>query len=289
MNEPQPQLDTAASKVLIVDDDDFLASISDLLETEGGFSVDTAGDSESAIRSARELPPDIALSHELRTPLTTIIGWGELLKVKADKSESTEVSAGADRILTAAVHLLDLINEILDLATIEAGRIQLEMEPIELRGPVKDSLFLISPLAEKRNLEIEDRLSTCATCLVVGDRRRLKQIFINLLSNAVKYNEEGGKILLSYEELEANRIRIMELDCEQVSDTSAKNGEGGQPHIREHTLLYVEDDPSTLELMVSIVSQIPGWRIVTMETGRDGLEYARKNPPDFVLLDIKPA
>lgn len=62
MNQPRPQPDTATSRVLIVDDDaDFLASISDLLETEGGFSVDTAADSESALRSARELPPDIAL------------------------------------------------------------------------------------------------------------------------------------------------------------------------------------------------------------------------------------
>lgn len=132
------------------------------------------------------------MSHELRTPLNAIIGFSQLLKMNDfDEETADEV----DHIFNAGHHLLSLINDILDLSTIEAGKIVLDIEPLSLADTMAECLSIIKPLANKRHISISSSLDQ--DDVVFADQRRLKQIFLNLLSNAVKYNRESGQIMIS--------------------------------------------------------------------------------------------
>jgi PAS domain S-box-containing protein len=129
------------------------------------------------------------MSHELRTPLNAILGFGQLLEL----DELSDVQQdNVDHILAAARHLLELINEVLDIAAIEAGRLPLSVEPVGLADVVGEAVVLIRPLADEHNVLMEVGSTPLADQHVLADRQRLKQILLNLLSNAVKYNREGG-------------------------------------------------------------------------------------------------
>ena len=136
------------------------------------------------------------MSHELRTPLNAILGFGQLLEMTlADHRESKSV----DHILKAGHHLLKLINEVLDLARIESGRIELSPEPVPIHNLVLESLTMIRPLAAERQIEITiigdaTPPSGLWASHVRADRQRLRQVLLNLFSNAVKYNATGGKV-----------------------------------------------------------------------------------------------
>jgi PAS domain S-box-containing protein len=150
------------------------------------------------------------MSHELRTPLNAILGFGQLLELELHETEQAD---NVQEILHAGRHLLELINEVLDLARIEAGRLSISREPVPLMPLVEECLTLIRPLAESRGIRIAEAVSDCGEH-VLADRVRLKQIVLNLLSNAVKYNREGGGIgIACVGEDDAIQIR--------VSDTGA--------------------------------------------------------------------
>ena len=134
------------------------------------------------------------MSHELRTPLTSVLGFGQLLE--GGRGTTEEGREFAALIVRAGKHLLDLINEILDLARIEEGRVSLSMEPVLLGDVVADALGLIRAQADQRHIAIDDLVGHAATH-VLADRQRLKQVLLNLLSNAVKYNTESGSIKIS--------------------------------------------------------------------------------------------
>ena len=133
------------------------------------------------------------MSHELRTPLNAILGFGQLL---AMKTKDAEESDNVHEILLAGQHLLDLINEVLDLARIESGKFTVSKEPVSLMPMIQDCLNLIRPQAEARGLSIMDVQQDCGE-YVRADRTRLKQVLLNLLSNAVKYNRERGSISIA--------------------------------------------------------------------------------------------
>ncbi len=135
------------------------------------------------------------MSHELRTPLNAILGFSQLMKLDVEDEkdiEKGETLESIDEILTAGHYLLSLINEILDLAKIESGKADLELEEVLCNQVLKNSLDIISPISNKKNITINT--DKCSECLITADRKRLQQIFINLLSNAVKYNAENGNI-----------------------------------------------------------------------------------------------
>jgi PAS domain S-box-containing protein len=131
------------------------------------------------------------MSHELRTPLNAILGFGQLLEM-ARLGESQQSSVA--HILSGGRHLLDLINEVLDISRIEAGRMQLSLEPVNLQTAVGDLLKLVQPMTLERNIQIVNRIADASPLFVIADRQRLKQVFLNLLSNAIKYNRDRGEV-----------------------------------------------------------------------------------------------
>src|SRR5437588_1788133 len=134
------------------------------------------------------------MSHELRTPLTAVLGFGQLLERRQLPPDHQAEAVG--HILKAGRHLLGLIDEVLDIARIEEGRLSLSPEPVRIGDVMDEGLTLIQPVAEQRGIAIA-AFGEHANCHVTADRQRLTQVFLNLLSNAVKYNRERGTVTLS--------------------------------------------------------------------------------------------
>ena len=144
------------------------------------------------------------VSHELRTPLNAILGFGQILEgdCTGDQRQC------AEHILKAGSHLLDLVNEVLDLASIEAGRLVFSPESVSLRLLIRESLQLIGPLAEQRSIRLASHYPDGRDVHVFADHQRLKQVVINLLSNAVKYNRSAGSIEIECTRAGPERVRI---------------------------------------------------------------------------------
>jgi signal transduction histidine kinase/ActR/RegA family two-component response regulator len=147
-----------------------------------------------------------SMSHELRSPLNAILGFAQLLESGAPPPTPTQVSSIA-QILKAGWYLLELINEILDLALIESGRLSLSLEPTSLHDVLQDCQAMIEPQAQQKGVRIRFA-SVDKACFVNADRTRLKQVLVNLLSNAIKYNRPGGLAEVSYRLHSAGRLRI---------------------------------------------------------------------------------
>ena len=131
------------------------------------------------------------MSHELRTPMNAILGFAQILEI-SDPSPRQLLWAG--EIRRAGDHLLQMIEELLDLARIEAGKLAITVEPLALEAVLAEALAIVQPLIASRGVEWIDELPAASTWPVWADRLRLRQVFVNLLSNAVKYNREGGSI-----------------------------------------------------------------------------------------------
>ncbi|HEX9182929.1 MAG TPA: ATP-binding protein [Burkholderiales bacterium] len=133
-----------------------------------------------------------SMSHELRTPLNAILGFAQLMDSGTPPPTPTQ-KRNLEQILKAGWYLLDLINEVLDLALIESGKITLSLEPVPLPEVLQECRTMIEPQAQKHGISMAyPRLA--APLFLSADRTRLKQILINLLSNAIKYNRPGGKV-----------------------------------------------------------------------------------------------
>lgn len=145
------------------------------------------------------------MSHELRTPLNAVLGFAQLLEM--DPLTSTQ-HANIQRILKGGRHLLDLINEVLDIARIETGRLQLSPEPVRMIDAVREVLDLARPMADEYNVRIGVRAESECEHYVMADRQRLKQILLNLLANGIKYNRPGGSVSISCETHEESRLRV---------------------------------------------------------------------------------
>ena len=133
------------------------------------------------------------MSHELRTPLNAIIGFSEIMGSGMFGSLGSEkYQEYCHDILTSGYYLLDVINDILDMSKIEAGRMKLDLEPIDLSKTLAESMRVVSGRADDKNLQLDADIE--GTLSVVADRRAIKQIIVNLLSNAVKFTPDGGKV-----------------------------------------------------------------------------------------------
>jgi len=147
-----------------------------------------------------------SMSHELRSPLNAILGFAQLMESGTPLPTPAQ-KASIAQILSAGWYLLELINEVLDLALIESGRLSLSCEPVLLSDVLQDCQTLVAPLAVKKEVHLHYP-SFAAPCFVGADRTRLKQVLINLLSNAIKYNRQGGSVFVSYSERATGCLRI---------------------------------------------------------------------------------
>ena len=153
------------------------------------------------------------MSHELRTPLNAILGFGQLLDSGIDASRSTDKQY-LKHIMNSGHHLLSLINEVLDLARIDAGKFELKLEQINVPEVLDECLLLVQPLANTHNIAVSIERSD-DKLFVWGDPKCLKQIILNLISNAIKYNRKGGSVTVAYRKTIDGRIRL------SVTDTGA--------------------------------------------------------------------
>jgi PAS domain S-box-containing protein len=148
------------------------------------------------------------MSHELRTPLNAILGFAQVLEMDGLRDDQRE---GLGHIMVGGQHLLALINEVLDIAAIEAGRMPLSLEPVAVADVVAEAIALIRPLADKQGILLVDQPPTCDDH-VLCDRQGILQILLNLLSNAVKYNREGGSVQLACDRVAGERMQIKVTD-----------------------------------------------------------------------------
>ena len=297
-----------------------------------------------------------SMSHELRSPLNAILGFAQLMEWDTPPPSASQKDS-IDQILHAGWYLLELINEILDLAVIESGRLALSLEPVSLPDVLIECQAMITPQALKRGITMTFP-SFADSCYIKADHTRVKQVLINLLSNAIKYNQTGGAVNVDCVSMAPDRIRInvkdtgaglspenlaqlfqpfnrlgqeaggeegtgiglvvskrlVELMQGQIGVTSSV-GTGSvfwidlvvatDPHSeyikaacatpaavplpdgqRPHLLLYVEDNPANLRLIQRLIARRPDMRLLTAQNGNDGINLARVNVPDIILMDI---
>jgi len=149
-----------------------------------------------------------SMSHELRTPLNAILGFTQLLKYEKELTEKQQ--SHISEIGKAGNLLLELVNQILDLARIEKGHLQLSMEQVSLHDIFEECHSMVSPLTEQNNLSLD--FTTATNSYVIADYTRLKQVMLNLLSNAIKYNVRNGSVSLKIKHKDNGIVRICIID-----------------------------------------------------------------------------
>ena len=305
-----------------------------------------------------------SMSHELRTPLNAIIGFTDLLLSDpghsvADQDRQREF---VEHVNKAGWHLLDLISDILDLAKIEAGKVNIEETAVEIGKLITQTIVLNESNASKHGISIKNNVGADGSWFTQADQVRLKQVLINLLSNAIKYNRPGGQVTVSVEKRPNSKLRIivadtgmgippekMELLFKPFSRLGAEFGKveghgiglaltkklveymGGEIGVKSTVgegsefwveflempseatkpvngkskteelsdldaklaaktgkkILYIEDDPISRLLMISILSRFPGMEVKCAESGEEGMGMMHAFSPDVLLLDMQ--
>jgi PAS domain S-box-containing protein len=296
-----------------------------------------------------------SMSHELRSPLNAILGFAQLINTDSPPPTASQ-TASIDQILHAGWYLLELINEILDLAQIESGKLALSSEPTSLAEVLLECQAMIEPQGQKRGIKMIFPQSGIPY-FVDADRTRLKQVLINLLSNAIKYNRANGTVVVDCVMSTPERVRISVRDTgaglppdmlvqlfqpfnRLGQERSAEEGTGiglvmskrlvelmggligvestvgvgsvfwfelnataerqlidpAQPAAIAQaqvpsgaplrTLLYVEDNPANLKLIEQLIARRPDIRLLCARDGSLGIQLARANLPNVILMDI---
>ncbi len=287
------------------------------------------------------------VSHELRTPLNGILGFAQLLSADATTEDQRDSAA---RILRGGRHLLELIDEILDISRIEARELSMSIESVQVNDLLASSVELIRPMAAERGIELVMPGGPAAAECVLADRQRARQILLNLLSNAVKYNRDGGRIELEvrregaevavsvrdtgagippermqrlftpFDRLGAERSQIegtglglslslalaraMGGRLEARSDPGlgsnftlylprselpeGRSASPGEPSIDglRGKILYIEDNLQNTALVEKLLMRQGQLQLVIAMQGSLGLELARRQHPQAILLDL---
>ncbi len=142
------------------------------------------------------------MSHELKTPLNAILGFSNLMKIEAGQDYDPRI----DKILFSGQHLLDLINESLDVVRVEQNAISLTLQPVDLGEVITDCVALLQPDAEKNQVTLK---TSSKDLVLVTDHQRIRQIMLNLVSNAIKYNRAQGEVTISARDKDGTRIEIL--------------------------------------------------------------------------------
>lgn len=148
------------------------------------------------------------MSHELRTPMNAVLGFAQLLEMDDLTLDQKE---NVNEIINAGQHLLHLIDEVLELSTIEAGKLELNISGFDLNSCIKECLSLTRLSAANRGISIIDGITSRQTLKLIADPVRFKQVLLNLISNAIKYNKENGNVTLTCEIID-NKVKINVLD-----------------------------------------------------------------------------
>jgi PAS domain S-box-containing protein len=178
----------------------------DSLEHEVAVRTRELVDARDAAQQASRAKSEFlsSMSHELRTPLNAILGFSQLIEL--DRGLSDRSRGHLREVLRAGRHLLRLINEVLDLAHVESGRLALSPEPLRLHELVGEAAALTDPLARPRGLRLDRRVAD--DLVVLADRMRLKQVLLNLLSNAAKYGPAGSRVTIEAGLVAPDRVRL---------------------------------------------------------------------------------
>jgi len=199
-----------------------------------------------------------SMSHELRTPLSAILGFAQLIE-SGTPSPTSSQKRSVDQILQAGWYLLELINEVLDLALIESGKLSLSLEPISLNEVMHECQTMIEAQAHKRSIKVTFPRFDIGY-FVKADRTRVKQVLINLLTNAIKYNKVGGSVDVVYNASTPGRIRICVEDSGEglPPDKLAQlfqpfNRLGQEAHSEEGTGIGLVTTKRLVELMSGVI------------------------------------
>ena len=225
--------------------------------------------SEKAAAKANQAKTEFlsSVSHELRTPLHAILGFTQLLESEPTTPLAPTQKRFVDQILKAGRHLLTLINEILDLASIEAGKIRLSVEPVDVASVVAECLPLVQEIAGRRGVGVATPAGA-GNLRVLADYMKLKQALLNLMSNGVKYNHDGGTVTVEVAAVAGGRVRISVIDT-GIGIPEEKLGELFRPfHRLESTAQNVEGSGIGLALTRSLVHAMDGEIDVTSVPGR---------------------
>ena len=294
------------------------------------------------------------MSHELRTPLNAILGFSQLLQMGSEYKQSSDVQSKVDPILKAGNHLLELVDEVLELSKIEEGKLKVSIEPVETFEIKNEVLDLVKPMAEQESVVLIDQCPIENSLFVMADRLRLKQILVNLITNAIKYNKAGGSVTLTQKienqnlifRVEDNGPGIKEEDKTLIfkpferlgAEGSGVEGTGIGLSIAKNlielmngsigftsevgkgscfyfalpltdkpsnfeektdqkpgnfdtsknikTVLYIEDNPINLELVEQVLGGEEHIRLIAASNGGLGIQAAREQSPNLILLDI---
>ena len=218
---------------------------------------ETLRESERRLRVAREQAEDAnrakteflaVMSHELRTPLNAIGGYAQILALGIRGPLTDEQRRDLERIDRSQRHLLSLINDILNFAKLEAGRVDFDIEPVELRGVLESLEALVMPLLRAKDIRYSDRGRAC-DAVVQADEEKVRQILLNLLSNAIKFTAAGGAIEIDCDGDAAN-VRISVTDS-GIGIAAEKLGAIFEPFVQLERKLATTHEGTGLGLSIS--------------------------------------